>query len=114
MHEMMVAQSLIETISDEAAKYNAKPVGAIISCGTLNTVNDEALRFAFEAIAKDTPCQGVKLEIEHKPIRARCKDCNRDFPVELSNPVCPKCGSEIFELQPDAPLILEQIEFQTD
>ncbi len=34
--------------------------------------------------------------------------------VELSLPECPKCGGDDFELQPDAPLILEEIEFQTE
>jgi hydrogenase nickel incorporation protein HypA/HybF len=114
MHETMVAQSLFATISDEAAKNNAKPVGVKISCGMLNPINDEILRFAFEAIAKDTPCEGVKLNIEHKPIQAQCKNCSRDFYLELSHPACPKCGSEDFELQPDAPLLLEEIELQTD
>jgi hydrogenase nickel incorporation protein HypA/HybF len=114
MHEMMVAQSLLATISDEAAKHNAKPIGAKISCGALNPVNDETLCFAFEAIAKDTPCEGMKLEIDHKPIQARCKNCNRRFDVELSHPKCPKCSSEDFELLADAPLILEEIELQTD
>jgi len=114
MHETMVAESLLATISAETAKQNAKPVGAKISCGMLNPVNDEALRFAFEAIAKDTLCQGLKLKIEHKPIRAHCKNCSRDFDVELSSPGCPKCNSADFELQSDAPLLLEEIEFQTD
>jgi len=114
MHEMMVAQSLFTTISDEAAKHNAKPVGAKISCGTLNPINDEALCFAFEAISKGTSCEGVKLEIEHKPIQGRCKNCNQDFDVEFSCPKCPTCSSEDFELIADAPLILEEIELQTD
>jgi len=114
MHETMVAQSLIEIIADEAAKNNAKPVSAKISCGTLNPVNDEVLIFAFEAIAKDTPCEGVKLQVEHKPLQARCKNCDRNFDVEPSRPECPKCGGNDFELQPDAPLILEEIEFQTE
>ncbi len=112
MHEMMVAESLLATISDEAGKHNAKPVGAKISCGMLNPVNDEALRFAFEAVAKDTPCRAVKLEIEHKPIRALCRDCNQDFDVELSEPRCSSCGGEDFELLRDAPLLLEEIEFE--
>jgi len=114
MHEMMVAESLFTTISDEAAKHNAKPVGAKISCGTLNPINDEALCFAFEAITKDTPCEGVKLEIEHKAIQGQCKNCSKEFDVELSCPRCPKCSSEDFELLADAPLILEEIELQTD
>ena len=114
MHETMVAQSLLATISQEAAKHNAKPVSAKISCGMLNPVNDEVLQFAFEAIAKDTACEGLSIQVEHKPLCARCKDCNRDFDVEFSEPRCPECGGEDFELLGDAPLVLEEIEFQTE
>ena len=114
MHETMVAESLMDIILEEAAKQNAKPVSAKISCGTLNAINDEVLRFAFEAVSRDTPCEGVELHIEHKPIRARCHDCGHEFDVELSDPACPACKTGAFELLPDAPLIIEQISFQTD
>ncbi len=114
MHEMMVAESLLAAISKNSAKQNAEPVGAKISCGKLNAINDEALCFAFEAIAKGTCCEGMKLEIEHKPIRGRCKNCNEIFEFELCRPSCPKCRSEDFELLPDEPLILQTIEFQTE
>ena len=114
MHETMVAESLMEIIAEQAKKNNAKPVTAKISCGTLNPVNDQVLRFAFESITKDTLCEGVKLHIEHKPIKARCKDCDRNFDVDLSRPECPKCSGDDFELLPDAPLMLEEIEFQTE
>src|SRR4030042_6014890 len=110
MHEMMVAQNLLAQISEAAAKQNAKPVAAKISCGTLNAVNDEILCLAFEAIAKDTLCQDVKLDIEHKPLEAKCKSCHQNFAVEFSKPQCKKCGSEEFNLLSDAPLILEEIE----
>jgi hydrogenase nickel incorporation protein HypA/HybF len=114
MHETMVAESLLETISAEAAKQNATPVNARISCGMLNAINDEVLRFAFEAISKGTKCEGVKLHIEYKPMRGRCKSCNESFEIELSRPECPKCKSGDFELLADAPLLLEEIEFQTE
>ncbi len=114
MHETMVAHSLIEAIANEAAKYDAKPIAAKISCGGLSAVNDEILCFAFEAVAKDTPCEGMKLQIEHKPLKAKCRSCNRDFEVELSKPKCSQCDSEDFELLPDEPLLLEEIEFETD
>ena len=114
MHEMTVAQSLIQIISDEAAKHNAKPLAAKISCGTLNPINDEALRFAFEAIGKDTLCEGIKIQIEHIPLRAKCKDCGEDFNIEISNPQCDSCSGECFELMPDAPLMLEEIDFETE
>jgi len=114
MHETMVAESLLTTISAESAKQNAKPVSAKISCGTLNAINDEILCFAFEAIAKGTPCEGMRLEIEHKPIQGKCKNCDETFDFELCQPKCPKCESKEFDLLPDAPLILEEIEFETE
>jgi len=114
MHETMVAQSLLTTISAEAKKQSAKPVAAKITCGMLNVINDEILCFAFEAVAKGTVCESVKLEIEHKPVRGRCNNCNEIFEFELCRPSCPKCRSEDFELLPDEPLILQTIEFQTE
>ena len=112
MHEMMVAQNVLAAILDEASKQSAKPTTAKISCGKLNAINDEALRFAFGAIAKGTTCEGVELEIEHKPIQAHCKNCNEEFDVEDPDFKCPKCGSDDFELLGDAPLLLEEIDFQ--
>ena len=114
MHETMVAHSLVEAISDEAAKYDAKPISARISCGGLSAVNDEILCFAFEAVAKDTICEGMRLQIEHKPLMAKCRSCSQDFEVDLSKPKCSCCGSEDFELLADAPLLLEEIELETD
>jgi hydrogenase nickel incorporation protein HypA/HybF len=114
MHEVMVAQSLFSMISAEAAKRSEKPVSAKISCGVLNAVNDDALCFAFDSAAKGTACEGMKLEIEHKQMQGRCEGCNEVFEIEFSQPRCPKCGSEDFELQPDAPLMLEEIEFSAE
>jgi hydrogenase nickel incorporation protein HypA/HybF len=114
MHETMVAESLLTAISAESKKQNAKPLRAKISCGMLNAINDEVLCFAFEAIAKDTPCEGMRLEIEHKPIQGKCKNCILIFDFELCRPKCPKCNSEEFDLLPDAPLMLEEIELETE
>jgi hydrogenase nickel incorporation protein HypA/HybF len=114
MHETMVAESLLATISAESAKQKAKPVSAKISCGMLNAINDEILSFAFDAIAKGTPCEGMKLEIEHKPIQAKCRNCSETFNLEIYQPECPKCKSKEFDLLPDAPLMLEEVEFEME
>ncbi|MFA5423453.1 MAG: hydrogenase maturation nickel metallochaperone HypA [Phycisphaerae bacterium] len=114
MHETMIAKNLLDTLEAEATKQNAKPKIAKISCGTFNTVNDEILTFAFEAIAKGTTCEGVKLEIEHKPITAKCGDCGKIFAFDLTKPVCEHCGSDKYDLLPDAPLLLDEIEFDTE
>ena len=112
MHEAAMAQNLVEVISQEARKYGAKPIRAKMSCGMLNAVNDDVLAFAFEAVARGTPCEGMQLEIEHKPLQAKCRTCGSVFAVDLSNVKCPSCGEDDFGLLPDAPLLLEQIEFE--
>ena len=112
MHEAMVAQSVLDAISAEAKKQKAKPIAAKISCGVFNAVNSVSLCFAFEAISKGTVCEGVKLNIKQKPVQARCKKCDHAFAFDLHDPKCPGCRGDDFELLPDAPLILEEIEFE--
>ena len=112
MHELAMAQSLVDVISQEARNHSGKPVRAKMSCGAWNAVNDDVLSFAFEAVARGTPCEGMQLQIEHKPLQAKCKACGRVFVVDLAAVKCPDCGAEDFELLPDAPVLLEQIEFE--
>jgi hydrogenase nickel incorporation protein HypA/HybF len=112
MHEAMVAQSLLAAISAEAEKHKARPLGAKISCGQLYAINDEVLYFAFEALAKGTTCEGARLEIEHKSLRASCKQCGSVFEIDIGGTTCANCRSQEFELLADAPLLLEEIEFE--
>jgi hydrogenase nickel incorporation protein HypA/HybF len=112
MHETVVAQNLVEVISEEARKRRARPVRAKVSCGELNAVNDEVLSFAFGAVAQGTRCEGMDLQVEHKAMQARCRACGGTFAIDLSDAACPSCAHEDFELLPDAPLVLEEIEFE--
>ena len=112
MHEASIAQSLLEVILTEAKKQKTKPLSAKISCGAFGGVNNEVLSFAFEAISKGTACEGLTLQIEQKPIKARCKKCSDIYVFDVHQPNCPKCHCEDFELLPDEPLLLEEIEFE--
>lgn len=112
MHEMSVAQSIIEAIQEQAKKTGAKPIRALISCGQFNTLNDEAMQFAFEAISDGTDCHGMLLQIKHIPLRAKCQSCQEVFVFDIYSPHCPKCKAEHFDFEPDAPLLLEEIEFE--
>ncbi|NLW84526.1 MAG: hydrogenase maturation nickel metallochaperone HypA [Phycisphaerae bacterium] len=113
MHETAVAESILHTILEHVERLgNAKPVAARISCGQFNAINDEAMRFAFETLIEGTPCEGMRLEIRHIPLRATCKDCHTTFDFNVQRPTCTACGSTHYDFQPDAPLLLENIEFQ--
>ena len=114
MHETAIAQGLFDTIENEAKKQNAKPLSARMTCGLLNAVNDEVLHFAFGAICKGTICETMKLNIEHKQLQGQCKNCNKKFDIVLTKPLCTHCGSDSFELLPDEPIMLQEIEFDTE
>ena len=109
---MMVADSLLQIILKECSERGAKATGAKISCGQLSALNDDVLGFALEAIAKGTAAEGMRLEVEHKPLQAECRGCGRTYTVDMGEPGCPHCGGADFRLLPDAPLLLETIEFQ--
>ena len=114
MHETMVAQNIVNTVLAEAAKLGAKPISAKISCGQLNPINDEVLNFAFDIAAKDTVCRGMKLEVIHNPLVGLCKKCGKSFEFDIYSLHCTYCNSSEFELKPDAPLLLEEIEFEDE
>ena len=112
MHEMMVADSLLRIILGQCAGRAGRVISARITCGQLNAINDDVLGFALEAIAKGTLCEGMHLEVEHKPLRAECRSCTTVFAVDAGPPRCPSCDGDDFRLKPDAPLVLESIEFE--
>jgi hydrogenase nickel incorporation protein HypA/HybF len=114
MHETAIAQGIFDAIETEAKKQKATPLSAKITCGFLNAVNDEVLQFAFDAICKGTICQETKLDIEHKPLRGKCKKCGEQFCVDISKALCSGCGCESFVLLPDEPIMLQEIEFDTE
>ena len=116
MHETVIAQSLLEIILAEtkAETCGAKPVAAKISCGVFDAINDEILCFAFDAVARGGACEGMKLTISHRPVRGRCKDCEKVGEFDIAGPRCSNCGGSRFEILSQHPLMLEEIEFETE
>ena len=111
MHEVSIAESLIETITKQAKRIGATPIAAAISCGQLNPINDEVMQFAFEVATKDTLCEGMTISVKHMPWGGVCNDCKHEFDFDIYSPMCPKCKSMEFDMADDAPLQLDEIEF---
>ena len=115
MHEAAVAENLIQSIIAASAEHSDKKiVRVVISCGQINAINDEAMKFAFEAVAEDTICEDATLEIKHIPLKSQCRKCKLEFDFDFYSPHCPDCGSTDIAIDADAPLLLEEIEFEED
>jgi hydrogenase nickel incorporation protein HypA/HybF len=92
MHEIGIANSILEALSAELRLHpdvRAKRVGVRI--GELSAIDEDALRFCFEALARDIGLADVKLHVELCPRRHRCRSCGSDFTVRAYDFQCPQC-----------------------
>jgi hydrogenase nickel incorporation protein HypA/HybF len=116
MHELSVAQRIVEIVEEQAAKAGLAKVTAIrLRIGGLTTVVPEALNFCFAFAAEGTPAAGAELVIEEVSAEAKCNSCGRTFQVtEAYFLVCPSCSSPDTALLRGQELDLMSIEGETE
>ena len=91
MHELGVANEILDIALSEADRHAAKKVTSIrLRVGVLRAIEPENLSFLFEHLARGTPAEGALLEIVEEPVRIDCAACGvseaRAFKCE-----CPRC-----------------------
>lgn len=107
MHEASLVAGILQTATDEVAKYNAttpppaKPVIGIksltVELGFIACVEEQTLTGCFELVAEGTLAEGAELRIVRKPLPCTCTACNAEFLLEKRHFVCPFCGSQSLE-----------------
>ncbi len=94
MHELSLAESVIEIIEKAAQTQQFSCVRVIwLEVGSMAGVEPDALRFCFDAVARDTVAQGARLEIVEVPGAGTCYDCGNIHPVRRFPDACPACGA---------------------
>ncbi len=93
MHELTLANSLVELADSHAAKYGAFRVSRIdIRLGELCGIA-RALYFCFQPAARGTRCEGAALHIAEVPLSVHCETCDGvKRPRSAFNLTCPDCG----------------------
>jgi hydrogenase nickel incorporation protein HypA/HybF len=95
MHEMGIANSVLEAVEKEALRFPSGRIAKVgLRVGRLAGVDPDALAFCWEAIVRGTRWQPLVLEIDYRPRRHRCRRCGREFVVESYDVACPACGDE--------------------
>jgi hydrogenase nickel incorporation protein HypA/HybF len=113
MHELAIAQSLVEIIEQEALPYGgAKVTGVKLLIGKLSGVLPDALKFAFEAISVGGIAEGASLEIEEVPLRIRCNQCGKVFLVDDPFMTCPGCEGTDVEMVAGRELEIRSMEIE--
>jgi hydrogenase nickel incorporation protein HypA/HybF len=94
MHEMGIANSVLEAVRTEMGRYpESYPCKVGVRIGEMAAIDPEALRFCFEAMIQETDLASLELAIEVRPRRHRCSACEQDFVVHDYDFSCPQCAS---------------------
>ncbi len=99
MHEMSLCESLIGVIEESAQKEGFTKVTRVrVEVGRFAGVEQSAMRFGFEVVARGTLAQGAVLDFVDVPGSAWCFDCGRTVELENRLDPCPICAGT--RLQP--------------
>jgi hydrogenase nickel incorporation protein HypA/HybF len=94
VHELSIAQSLVETIRETVAAHPGSRVTRVgVRVGELSGVQPDALRFSFDVIIRGSELEHAELDIERVGLRQHCEACAKDFPVVEFTLICPDCGA---------------------
>jgi hydrogenase nickel incorporation protein HypA/HybF len=115
MHELSIAQSLIELASEAAIKEGATRVTRLVTrIGKLAGVVEEALQFSFTLAAEGTACEDAVLTVEVVDISVMCPECREPRALsETYHFVCPVCGAPTPEVLTGRELDLVSVEIES-
>ena len=123
MHELSLAQALLDQVLELARQHGAERVLRVeVVVGPRAGVVIDSFRFGFEALRLDhASTRKTCLEITVPPLVFRCPSCGREFrpansqhgkrAIPASHP-CPHCGHDQCLGEGGDELILKQVEME--
>lgn len=94
MHELAVAQGIVDIVAEEArAQRFARAKRVRVRVGALAHVEPEALAFGFDVVSRGTPAEGAVLDVDRPPGEGWCLACDLRVTLARRGDGCPACGS---------------------
>lgn len=113
MHEMALAQGILDVVLDAAARHSVMKIGRIkLLVGKMTNTEPESLKFCFTALAAGTIAAGAELDITITPLIGKCKTCGEEFTVEHFFFICPFCQSAAVDIVSGRELKVEHLEVE--
>ncbi len=111
MHEVSVISEVFEIINEYVNVYDLKRINKIVlKIGEFTCIEKSALRFAFEALSRDTICENSELVINKIRASAYCDNCKKNFNISYTNKICPECSKFSNNVVTGYELLMEKIE----
>ena len=113
MHEMSLAEGVIQLLDDSAKVNNFTRVKTVwLEIGQLAGVEAEAMRFCFDAVARGSIAEGAVLDIIETPGLGRCFDCKQTVAVTARFEPCPLCGGYSVEVTGGTEMRVKELEVE--
>jgi hydrogenase nickel incorporation protein HypA/HybF len=111
MHELSIAASIVESVTESAAAYPGARVKEVrLRVGALASVVEDSLQFCWELATEDTPLAGSALVIARIPIVVYCDACDKDVEIAgVQSFRCPQCGAHTVDLRQGGELEIDSI-----
>lgn len=111
MHEMAIAESMLEIVENTARDNGAARVKVVwIELGALSHVSAQALHFCFDAVTRGGIAEGATLTILTTPGTAWCMPCGDTVPLAALGEPCPRCGSYQLTVAQGGEMRIKEIE----
>jgi hydrogenase nickel incorporation protein HypA/HybF len=116
MHELAIAQSIVEVVDESATAHHAARVQSVsLRIGEAHAVMVDSLTFCFEMLTNADPVlNGAQLKLETVPHRARCQQCNDEFVIRNFVAQCPRCQTWSNEIVSGLEFQVFAMEFEPD
>ena len=115
MHEMSIAQSILDIVQEEMARHQVDRLSAInIAVGKLSAIVPSSLSFCWQVLTDQSDMAGVALNIREVPLTYMCADCGHNFSSPEMTFTCPQCGADTPMLTAGRDMTIESIEVADD
>jgi hydrogenase nickel incorporation protein HypA/HybF len=110
VHELSLSSAVLATALKHA---DGRPVRVVsLRVGRLRQVVPDTLEFYFGFVARDTLCDGARLEQDVIEARLRCRPCSYEWGIEIPAFRCPRCQGSQVEVAEGNEFEVESIEVE--
>jgi hydrogenase nickel incorporation protein HypA/HybF len=110
VHELALASAVVEAVVRHAEGRRVTVVSMRI--GALRQVVPESLEFCFGIVARESVCEGARLDYEVVPAALSCRDCGSEWKLERPPFTCPSCNSGVVKAVAGEEFLIESIELE--
>lgn len=111
MHEMSLAQGILQVVLDAADDKRILKVR--LQVGRLQMVTPDALEFSFRLLAAGTRADEAIIEVQETPAILRCGQCGAEIELGLPQSNCRGCGASDIEVLAGHEIIVDAIELES-